>query len=71
LWDTDKIRVVARLTKGGKVLQEIPLRYAGKISTFDGQLTVSSGGEFELEVLAMDPSTANFGKAEQKLRVSP
>jgi len=63
--------VVARLTKGGKVLQEIPLRYTGKISTFDGQLTVSSGGEFELEVLAMDPSNANFGKAEQKLRVSP
>jgi hypothetical protein len=52
-------------------LQEIPLQYAGKISTFDGQLTISGVGQLEVEVLAMDSLNANFGRAGQKVSVSP
>jgi len=52
-------------------LQEIPLQYAGKISTFDGQLTISGGGQLEVEVLATDSLNANFGRAGHKFSVSP
>jgi hypothetical protein len=52
-------------------LQEIPLQYAGKVSTFDGQLTISGGGQLEVEVLAMDSPNANFGRAGHKFSVSP
>lgn len=62
--------MIARLWKGNEIRQEIPLRYAGKVSTFDGQLTITSAGQWEVEVLAMDPSNANFGRAEiQRLPV--
>ncbi len=57
--------------KENEILQEIPLQYAGKISTFEGQLTISGGGQLEVEVLAMDSSNANFGRAGHKFSTSP
>jgi hypothetical protein len=59
------------MIKGNEILQEIPLRYAGKVSTFDGQLTIPGPGQLEVEVLAMDPCNANFGRTGQKFSVSP
>ncbi len=63
--------MVARLTKGNEILQEIPLQYAGKVSTFGGQLTISGVGQLEVEVLAMDSFNANCGRAGHKFNISP
>ena len=57
--------------KGNEILEEIPLQYAGKVSTFDGQLTISGAGQLEVEVLAMDSFNANFGRTGHKFSVSP
>jgi len=69
IWDANKIRVVARLVKEGKVLMETPLAYAGTTSTYAGKLDVKTTGAVELEVLASDKTAANFGLFRQKLTV--
>ena len=71
IWDANKIRVVARLVKEGKVLTETPLAYAGMTSTYAGKLDVKTAGAVELEVLASDKTAANFGLFRQKLTVAP
>ena len=63
--------MIARLKRDDQILQKTSLHYAGKASTFDGQLTIPSAGQWEVEVLAMDPSNANFGRAGQKVNISP
>lgn len=62
---------MARLLRGGQVVAEAPLTYAGKQSTYAGQLSLRAAGPLELEVLAMDASTANFGLARHKVTVEP
>lgn len=71
LWDADKMRVVARVLKDGKVVEEAPLRYAGTASTYAGRLSVKTAGEYELEVLALNKAAANFGLARRKLTAAP
>lgn len=63
--------MVARALRDGQVLTEAPLSYAGKKSTFAGQVVLDSKGPAELEVLAMDPSNANFGLARRTVVVGP
>lgn len=70
LWDANRIKVVARAVRGGKVLAEAPLSYAGTASTYAGQLTLKDAGAYELEVLASDAAAANFGLARQALTVN-
>lgn len=63
MWDSDGVEVRARLWSGGDVVSESALEYAGEASTFRGTLTIpaSADGDLELEVLASDPETINFG----------
>src|SRR6202166_5296761 len=42
LWDANKIRVVARLLRDGKVESEIPMKYAGVQDTFHVEVPVRS-----------------------------
>lgn len=53
----------------GKLLKEVPLGYAGKQSTFVGQVPLATVGQVELHVLAMDPANANFGMVRRNLTV--
>jgi hypothetical protein len=71
LWDADKIHVVARMLRDGKVEQEIPMTYAGVQNTFHGDVPVTSAGAVELQVLAMDPANANFGMTREAVSVVP
>ena len=48
--------MVARAVQDGRVINEVPLRYAGEKSTFAGRVPLSTAGPIELEVLAMDHS---------------
>lgn len=63
--------MIARVVRAGKVLEEVPLRYAGEKSSFAGQVPLATAGLIELEVLALDPANANFGLARQSLTVVP
>jgi hypothetical protein len=69
LWDADKIRVVARLVKDGKVVEETPLLYAGEMNTFAGKIKPLPPGQYQLQVLVMDPLNANFGMTQNRLTV--
>ncbi len=71
LWDADKIHVVARVLREGKIEQEILMTYAGVQNTFHGDVTVASAGAVELQVLAMDPPNANFGMTREAVTFVP
>lgn len=71
LWDADKIHVVARMLRDGKVEQEIPMTYAGVQNTFHGDVPLTSVGAVELQVLAMDPANANFGMTREAVSIIP
>lgn len=71
LWDANKIHVVARVVRDGKIEAEIPMQYAGVQNTFTGNVSVNTPGHIELQVLAMDPGNANFGLNRQDFTVLP
>ncbi len=71
LWDANKIRVVARLLRDGKVESEIPMTYAGVQNTFHTDVPVTAPGPLELQVLAMDPGSANFGMTREAIAIVP
>jgi hypothetical protein len=71
LWDANKIRVVARLLRDGKVESEIPMTYAGVQNTFHVDVPATSSGPMELQVLAMDPGSANFGIMREAVAFVP
>jgi hypothetical protein len=71
LWDANKIHVVARLLRGGKVESEIPMTYAGVQNTFHADVPVTAAGPLELQVLAMDPASANFGMDREAIAIVP
>src|SRR6202049_4723675 len=71
LWDANKIRVVARLLRDGKVESEIPMTYAGVQNTFHVDVPVTAAGPMELQVLAMDAGSANFGMTRESIAIVP
>lgn len=65
LWDADDKEVVARLKADGEVVSEARLRFAGRISTFEGSVPVpdtAPGADLELEVLVSEAARENFGR---------
>jgi hypothetical protein len=71
LWDANKIHVVARLLREGKVESEIPMTYAGAQNTFHVDVPVTAPGPLELQVLALDPGSANFGMMREAVAIVP
>ena len=71
LWDANKIRVVARLLRDGKVESETPMTYAGVQNTFHADVPMPAAGAMELQVLALDPASANFGMTKEALAIIP
>ncbi len=70
LWDADRIRVLARLVRDGRVVAERELDYAGSPSTFAGEIIPPpSAGPAELRVLALDPARGNTGIARSRVLV--
>ncbi len=65
MWNSDRIAIEARLRAGGEVVARAPLAFAGEASRFRGKLSVPgalSGRDLELEVVAAQPGTQNFGR---------
>ncbi len=71
LWDANKIPVVARLLRDGKVESEIPMTYAGVQNTFHTGVPVIAAGARELQMLAMDLGSANFGMTREAIALGP
>ena len=69
LWDADDIEVVAQLVHDGKVVADAALEYAGRESTFSGQIDVPDAGAYMLRVLASEAAEGNFGIEEQAIVV--
>lgn len=68
-WDSSDYTIEARVVQEGKVLQAIPLAYAGQASTYEGVISVpavESEEGLSLQVLAMDAAKANFGMVERR-----
>jgi hypothetical protein len=61
LWDSSRYEVQAQVKLDGKPLTSVPLTYAGKTSTFAGELPVQQKGAYEVTVTAYDPATGNTG----------
>jgi hypothetical protein len=70
LWDANKIRVVARLLRDGRVESETPMTYAGVQNTFHADVAPVAGAT-ELQVLALDAGGANFGMMREAVTVAP
>jgi hypothetical protein len=51
------------------MVAEIPLQFSGEVSVFTGELTLPAAGAYLLQVLASQPDTQNFGRAEARLVV--
>jgi hypothetical protein len=71
LWDANKIHVVARLLRDGKVQSEIPMTYAGVQNTFHADVPATASGPMELQVLSMDAGSANFGMMKEAVTIVP
>ena len=71
LWDANKIHVVARLLRDGKVQSEIPMTYAGVQNTFHADVPATAAGPLELQVLSMDAGSANFGMMKESVTIIP
>ncbi len=54
LWDADEYRVRACVFLKGKKVAEVPLRYAGKISHFEGSFTPRVAGGYKVVITACD-----------------
>ncbi len=61
LWDSSRYELQASVKHNGKPLTQVPLKYAGKTSTFEGELSAQQKGAYEITVSAFDPATGNAG----------
>lgn len=61
IWDADKIQIAAILESGAKTSPPASLAYAGKPSTFSGEIAIAEPGRYALDVYAYDPSNGNTG----------
>ena len=69
LWDADRIDVVARLVRDGRVVRETGMSFAGETNIFEGTLTPPASGSYELVVVASDAERANFGRVRTEIDV--
>ena len=69
LWDANRFKVLVRLVRGGRTVVEAPLSYAGETSTYEGSVAAPEPGDYELQVLALDPARANNGMARRMVKV--
>lgn len=63
LWDSDPIEISARVIADNGAMREVPLAFAGEASTFAGEIEVPGAGPFELQIIAINPTTGDSGLA--------
>ena len=60
LWDANDIEVTARVMRKGAPTRT--LRYSGTTSTYTAELEPLPAGTYDIEILASDSRTSNFGR---------
>ncbi len=63
LWDAEQMEVVALVKRNGEPLVEVPLAIRDQVNTFEGELSVTEGGQYEVIVYAYQESSGNTGVA--------
>jgi hypothetical protein len=61
LWDSSRYELQAHVKLNGQPLTHVPLKYAGKTSTYEAELPIQQKGAYEITVTAFDPATGNTG----------
>jgi hypothetical protein len=61
MWDSSKYEIEALVKFNGKIINNVPLGFAGSPSAFAGEASVSEAGTYEIIVYAYDPVTGNTG----------
>jgi hypothetical protein len=61
LWDGDKYEVQAIVSRDGKPLTRLPMRYSGETSQFAATVPVDAPGTYDVLVYAYDPANGNTG----------
>lgn len=67
LWKVNDVR--ARVIRGGLVLHDVLLPYAGVASEYAAELPGVPAGEYTLEIIAASPDIATFGAMRRALTV--
>jgi hypothetical protein len=70
MWNADQIEIVAVIKRDTHTLVTVPLTYAGQRNVYTTMVTVDEPGPVEIQVLAMDPEKANFGRAIRTVDVA-
>jgi hypothetical protein len=60
-WPADAVQVAATIRRGGAVVAQVPLEYAGTTSRFSGSWQVTEPGFYEADVHAVQQDTGNTG----------
>ncbi len=61
LWNADKYEVQAIVSRDGKQVARLPMRYAGEASQFAASVPVDAAGTYDVLVYAYDPANGNTG----------
>ncbi len=61
LWDSDTYEIRALVTRGGELVADLPMEYAGRASHFAAGLDVHERGTYLVTVTVFDPATGNTG----------
>lgn len=69
LWDASKLEIGAIVRRGDKTYPSKPLAYAGKPSTFAGDVEISEPGDYTIDLYAYAPWDGNTGVRRVNLRV--
>lgn len=62
LWDANEIQVTARISRKGVPIRTVRLRYSGTTSTYTAAAERLPAGAYDIEILAADDRSANFGR---------
>lgn len=69
LWDADEIQVAARISRKGIPIRTVPLRYSGTTSTYSAETEPLPAGRYDIEILAANDRTANFGRTVSRATI--
>ncbi len=61
LWDANKLDIGVILRRGNKILPTVTLAYAGKPSTFSGEIEITQPGDYVVDLYAYAPWNGNTG----------
>lgn len=69
MWDANTVTAMASVFDNSRLVSQARLTYAGRSSTFSGEVSGLPAGEYTVEITAASAETANFGIHRRALTV--